>query len=196
MQDVCTLLIREASHVVSRTSSRRDLCQFFAAMGFTMGAEIGVWEGGFACQLYQAIPNLQLTCIDPWKEYAEYDDSKNNQERLDHAYDVAKARLEPLGAQILRMKSIEAARHIPDRSLDFVYIDGNHTRPYVLADLNDWTPKVRSGGIVAGHDYQDNPRKSFIQVKAAVDEFAASRGIRPLYVLAGDKSPSWFWVQP
>jgi hypothetical protein len=41
----------------------------------------------------------------------------------------------------------------PDRSLDFVYLDGDHRFGAVQADLACWTPKVRVGGILSGDDF-------------------------------------------
>lgn len=178
----------------SATAGRNDLARLMCGLGYVRGAEIGVWEGNFSKKLCQAIPGLRLLCIDPWTSYAGYHDAKNDWARLEQAYATAKARLGPFQCRILRMTSLDAAADVPDRSLDFVYIDGNHSRRFVLQDLEAWTPKVRVGGIVAGHDYTEDPRKTHIQVKAAVDAFTAKRGIRPVYILAADKSPSFFWT--
>jgi predicted O-methyltransferase YrrM len=40
-------------------------------------------------------------------------------------------------------------------SFDFVYIDARHDYASALEDIRDWWPKVRRGGILAGHDYVD-----------------------------------------
>jgi cephalosporin hydroxylase len=37
--------------------------------------------------------------------------------------------------------------------IDFLFIDGNHFSPYPLRDFEIYSPFVRSGGIVAFHDY-------------------------------------------
>lgn len=172
---------------------RKDLLQEFARRGYTTGAEIGVWQGRFSEQMCRAVPNLTLLCVDPWRQYDGYRDNKNHQERLDAAYAEAERRLQPFRCILFRMLSVVAAHDVADGSLDFVYLDGNHARSFVLDDLVAWTPKVRRGGIVAGHDYAESLRKPQIQVKAAVDAFTAERGISPVYVLAGDKSPSFYW---
>lgn len=51
--------------------------------------------------------------------------------------------------------SVVAAKLYEDNSLDFVFIDGDHRRENVLSDLNAWWPKVRPGGVLAGHDFDD-----------------------------------------
>lgn len=181
---------------VSRLTHRSDLGPLFASLGYTRGAEIGVWKGVYAQQLCESIPGLQLLCVDPYLAYDAYREQKNDQRRLDEAWAEAQARLAPYACTFLKMPSADAAITVKDRSLDFVYLDGNHLKPYVLQDLDLWTAKVRSGGIVAGHDYRLQQPKPFIQVKEAVDQFTAARQIRPVYLLTGDKSPSFFWLQP
>lgn len=66
---------------------------------------------------------------------------------------------------LIPMLSAHAARHFNDDSIDFVYIDGNHTQEAVQCDLTLYYPKVRRGGIIAGHDYTD----AYPGVKEAVD---------------------------
>lgn len=181
---------------VTTQCSRGDLCRLFAALGFTRGAEIGVWEGHFSEQLCATIPGLHLTCVDPWQPYAAYREKKNDPVRLEAAYRTTVTRLAPYHCVVARMISTAAAAKVPDRSLDFVYVDGNHEASHVRADLRAWTPKIRQGGILAGHDYRDNwaRPKPYIQVKAAVDAFTAERGIDPWFVFAREKSPSFLWV--
>lgn len=175
-------------------ASRDDLARLFATLGFTTGAEIGVWAGDYSKRLCERVPGLRLRCVDPWASYARYEDKKNDQARLEEAYRTACRQLAPFGCDIVREDSMSAARAVPNGSLDFVYIDGNHGREFVTQDLEAWVPKVRRGGIVAGHDYVTTHRKPWLQVKPAVDAFVRARRIAPVYVLLADKSPSFFWV--
>ncbi len=48
---------------------------------------------------------------------------------------------------------MDALEDFEDNSLDFVYIDGDHNFKHISEDIYEWTKKVRSGGIVSGHDY-------------------------------------------
>jgi predicted O-methyltransferase YrrM len=57
--------------------------------------------------------------------------------------------------EFIRTFSTEAANVIPNESLDFVYIDGNHQSEFVTKDLTAWWPKVRPGGLVIGDDCAD-----------------------------------------
>lgn len=178
-----------------RLPARRDdlprLCQ---ALGFVSGAEVGVWKGAYSEQFCQAMPGIAWLAVDPWAPYADYREKKNDADLIEAAYRTARARLNPYGCELKRMSSAAAASQVPDASLDVVYIDGNHEAPFVTADLEAWAPKVRPGGILAGHDYRVQPAKPFIQVKAAVDAYVAAHRLVPWFLFAGDKSPSFMWV--
>lgn len=176
--------------------TRQDLADLFALCRLKRGAEIGVERGLFSeeiCKAAAAINHpLHLLCVDAWTPYAGYREHVTA-EKLDGFYAETLDRLRPYNASIVRKFSVDAAQEVPDGWLDFVYIDGNHQREQVLADLAAWTQKVRPGGIVSGHDYG---RSSVGQVKEAVTEWTEAHGIAPWFVLTGDRSPSWFWVQP
>lgn len=111
------------------------------------GAEIGVERGIYTRVLLRA-PRVRLFMVDPWEAYPGYRDHVT-QEKLEGfmrtARDVTQE-FHPGRASIIRRYSVDAAKLQHDGSLDFVYIDGNHTLPHVIADLAAWIPKVRSRG--------------------------------------------------
>jgi cephalosporin hydroxylase len=49
-----------------------------------------------------------------------------------------------------------AADEFADGTVDLVFLDADHTYEGVKADLAAWFPKVKSGGILAGHDLCGN----------------------------------------
>jgi hypothetical protein len=175
--------------------NRIDLAAEFAARGYTYGAEIGVADGRFSLTLCQTIPNLRLVCIDPWMPYkgntrgGDYDQHERN-------YWLAREHLAPYSAALVRQRSIDAAPQFADGEFDFVYIDGNHDFDYVMLDLILWTPKVRKGGIVAGHDYYHFGQAGVIP---AVDAYCAAHGITPTILgevrkhSRDDDQPTWYW---
>lgn len=74
-------------------------------------------------------------------------------------------------AKVLKMPSVEAARQINDASMDFVFLDADHSEQGLRADIAAWIPKVKKGGWIGGHDYLNNhPEYDFSGVKRAVDE--------------------------
>jgi hypothetical protein len=56
-------------------------------------------------------------------------------------------------ASQLRVSSAVASQLMSWREFDMVYIDGNHLRHAVAADIMCWLPRVKVGGLIAGHDY-------------------------------------------
>lgn len=190
-------LYGDASPLVTPTMGRKGLAELFKLLGFKRGAEIGVLKGEYSEIICRANPGVELLCVDPWMAYADYDEPRKDQTRLNDAYREAGNRLRHFHCQLWRLTSLEAAKQVPDGSLDFIYIDANHQEPFISQDLEAWSRKVRPGGIVAGHDYFVTSDKPWVlDVKPAVEKFTAEHGIDPWYVLASEKAPSYFWVQP
>lgn len=162
------------------------------ACGCQRGAEVGVERGHYARILCETVPGLHLLAVDAWTAYPGYREHVS-QAKLDAFYIETVDRLAPYTGTIHRGFSVEVAATVADGSLDFVYLDANHVYAHVLADLAAWAPKVRPGGVVAGHDYG---RRSVGQVEDAVRDWTRDHHIAPWGVLMGDRSPSWFWVVP
>ena len=160
------------------------------------GAEIGVFAAEFSSRLLTVWRGRQLVSIDPWAAAAseEYIDVSNlDKAGFDLAYETSRTRLERFGdrSRIWRTTSAEAAARLPDGCLDFVYIDARHDEASVRQDIELWFPKVRPGGIIAGHDYVDGdlPEGSF-GVKKAVDSFFGTRRLR-VHVTGERSFPTW-----
>ena len=141
------------------------------------GAEIGVQCGVFSEVLLRNWRGKRLYCIDPWQAFPQddYRDVANVPQSLhDQYFARTQASLKPFGrrVRILRQLSHAAAPHFADGQLDFVYLDAQHHYEAVRADLLTWAPKVRPGGLLAGHDYLDGENAAGVfGVKSAVDEF-------------------------
>ena len=57
--------------------------------------------------------------------------------------------------RVVRCDGVRAASLFLHESLDFVFIDSDHSEPGMVEHLRVWTPKVKPGGILAGHDYSE-----------------------------------------
>ena len=172
--------------------SRIDLAHLFCEMGYKSGAEIGTARGAYAYSLARANPQATIYCIDPWKTYADYADI-TSQAIMDQNYRKACEQLKPFNnVKLMKEYSGSAAKLFNDNDLDFVYIDGNHETRYVLYDIHVWSRKVRSGGIISGHDYGENE-----DVTRAVDKYAKIFEIDPWFVIGSpSRAQSWYWVKP
>jgi len=160
---------------------RRRLIQIFGEKGLTEGAEIGVDRGRFSEFMFKFIPGLHLYCVDPWDLHY----------RGQSRYESSVARLDGYNTTFIRKTSLEALNEIPDESLDFVYIDGDHTFDWAMTDIIWWSKKVKFGGVVAGHDYY---RFRNAGVVGAVDVYTYQHGINQWFV-TDEKTPSWFWIR-
>lgn len=153
--------------------------------------------GEFSETILESWRGRHLISIDPWRtdvSDAYVDIANVGQDQHDSFFEQTRRRLSRFGARssIWRMTSIEAAERIPDASLDFVYVDARHDYESVLEDLAAWHPKVRPGGVFAGHDYIDGKFPAGIfGVRSAVDEFFAERGIRVYPTLLDTPWLSW-----
>jgi len=169
------------------TATRAALAEVFAEAGYKRGAEVGVRLGTYSALLCQCNPELQLLSIDPYIPYR-----RHTIESMNHTYEKAKANLAPYNATLIRKTSVEASKDVPNESLDFVYIDAMHEFDPVIEDIIHWVPKVRRGGIVAGHDYSYYYQGGVI---LAVQAYTRAHNINPWYTTSCDKLPSWLWVR-
>ena len=141
-------------------------------------AEIGVNRAETSKLFRTLFPGAHLYLIDPWQLTQEYLHSatpiSRKQKHYEKAFRLVQEQFQnDPQATILRMTSIEAIQHTPEQ-VDLVFIDANHEYGHVKQDILSWLPKVRPGGILAGHDY--DPRiPMFSGVKQAVDEIFGTK---------------------
>lgn len=118
---------------------RAQLAVLFKQLGYKIGVEVGVYKGEFSEVICKANPKVKLFCIDPYAQNPYY-------ERMEGAYREAKKRLVLYNANFIISYSATAVKKFADNSLDFVYLDGDHSLQAVTEDLACWYPKLRSGG--------------------------------------------------
>lgn len=164
------------------------------------GVEIGVQSGIFSEIILSTWRGERLYCIDCWEmqDKSIYVDTANTtNENHEIFFQQTKNRLQKFGerAFVIKEKSVVASSVFEDESLDFVYIDGNHKYEAVKDDLYSWYPKVKKGGVFAGHDYLDLfvENHTDFAVKKAVDEFAQKINTR--IETTKEEWPSWFFVK-
>jgi hypothetical protein len=136
--------------------NREDLPDLLNKLNLTnKGVELGSFKGNFAKNITSKWVG-KLYMIDVWRPLSdeEYDDISNHKNHID-AYSTAMNNIKGFEEKtfMLRMDGSEASKLFSDESLDFVYIDANHTYESVKQDIDDWYRKVKKGGLVMGHDY-------------------------------------------
>lgn len=134
-----------------------------------VGVEIGVDHGETTRYLLRHCKQLcHLYAVDPWIH-------------RDSRYEIVKQQLSRYdNCTLIRKTSHEAACEIPDE-LDFIFVDGNHSFKGVLSDLRDYVPKIKSGGLLTGHDWTC-VRSDFGVVQACEKYFLENENVfQPLY---------------
>lgn len=167
--------------------NRVELANYFRNNNFNLGAEVGVLGGKYSKILCEANPYLKLYCVDSWglgsNKYKKYYAKK---------YEEAKTRLADYNVTLIRKLSLDALGDFDNESLDFVYIDANHSFDYVMKDIIEWTRKVRIDGIVAGHDYINTNRAG---VKDAVDMYVKHHYYKLNITLEEDEFGLSWWFR-
>jgi predicted O-methyltransferase YrrM len=138
--------------------------------------EIGVWKGGSTSFMGVEIVNsgkkIKYDAIDSFEGSSEHGDVK------DWLYLEASKNLKPLTdigvVNLIKGYSLDVVSNYESESIDFCFIDGSHEYEDVKKDILAWLPKVRKGGILAGHDY-DEAWKGVIK---AVDELLGEENIK------------------
>jgi predicted O-methyltransferase YrrM len=126
-------------------SSIAGLRVFVADLGKPeLMVEIGSWIGESAVVLAGAA--VKLICVDPWEDYLGAKGSDVYAEFLRRTKTLS-------NITSIGLPSIAAAKQFDSGQLDAVYIDGLHDYDSVKQDIIIWRPKLKPGGVLAGHDY-------------------------------------------
>jgi len=129
----------------------------------SVGVEVGVWMGDFSKQIVRIVGPSMLHLVDPWSDAA----TMPNRIGWDGAAmaEYVRSSLPRFCTTIHAQPSVSAACKFDDLSLDWVYIDGDHSEAAVLRDLAAWFPKIKPHGVIMGDDYL------FLGVRSAVHTF-------------------------
>jgi len=191
-------LIKKAQDVEQKLFGMGNRCQhrdnFFPRLidefGFKIAAEIGVDAGVYSEILLNNSKLEKLYGIDIWQ----------NSEKMW----TTCQRLQPFidtGRVVLQQGlSEQVVSQYEDGSLDFCYIDGDHSLEGIYKDVRLWVKKVKIGGVLAGHDYKDgraSGTKDWFgnylrnKVKIVMDDFCPRYGYR-LHTIQSRVLNWWF----
>ena len=136
--------------------------------------EVGSWKGKSTAYLAVEIINsgkkISIDTVDTWKGSPNEECHVNDPYvKTDGLYSLFLSNIEKVSSVInpIRMASLDAAKLYDDNSIDIVFIDACHAYECVKEDIDAWYPKVKTGGVIAGHDYNHH---SFPGVIRAVNE--------------------------
>jgi len=125
--------------------TRQDLLSLLPKNGIV--AEIGVDKGDFSRMIMNTCSPKKLHLVDIWG------DARYNQEKRKGVENMFASQIESGQVQIDLGLSTDVVSQYDDAYFDWIYIDTDHSYKTTYAELNAYAPKVKSGGIIAGHDY-------------------------------------------
>jgi predicted O-methyltransferase YrrM len=134
------------------------LAKIINQRGYTRICELGVRGGRTLLHLLAACPKATVIGVDAWRYRPENEGIEGGETytELKMAALESKVRMRArrFGKRCVlhKMDTAEAAKLIPDDSLDLVFLDADHSEAGVLADIDDYLPKIRKGGVICGHD--------------------------------------------
>ncbi|MFA5394641.1 MAG: class I SAM-dependent methyltransferase [Methanogenium sp.] len=170
----------------------KELPTLFHDLGYEKGIEIGVLKGDFTFTLAQA--GQFIVGIDPWTQYKDYRDYEGKSFE-----DIEKQARDKVGhfpnVSLIKGFSEDVVDQFADGSQDWIFLDGNHSLPSVIQDLNLYIPKVKIGGMICGHDYKRFGGRNFMHVVDAVNAWTYCYHISPWFLLTNDSCPSFFWIR-
>lgn len=135
----------------------------------------------------------KLYAVDLWRNYEGYREHVSDTEYSEILED-AKKRLKGKNVEFLQMDSCLASHEIKNGTLDFIFIDGNHSYDACYRDLTCWYDKVKSGGVISGHDFFDRGER--FGVRSAVIDFCKANGVTEITEWTGDKTHSFHIIRP
>lgn len=163
-----------------------------------VGAELGVSRGALSRRLLTR-KDLHLIMVDTWgvyrPTYAASDDwhaERTTEEQASHrASAETLTRFAEDRRSIIAKDTLDAAKGITDGSLDFVFVDADHSYAGCMADIEAWAPKIKAGGLLCGHDFHA-PNFPKWGVEQAVSDYARMR--RLSFEVGADDT--WFMRMP
>lgn len=164
---------------------RDTLAEYFKGKG----VEIGTCWGRYARLIAQKNPDTHIYTIDPYKTmYEDEWTHRIGNKDLEKVRNKARKVLAPYkNCKMIRKSSMKALDYFDNGTLDFVYIDGSHHFDYVMSDIIFWGQKVKTGGIISGHNY------NIVDVKDAIETYCKAHFVKVLNITK-EKSHSW-WIE-
>ena len=183
--------------------NRKEFFQYFPKNG--IGVEIGVDAGGNAKNnLVPICKPSMLYLVDLWNllentpRNLEINHAKNQQQlskfKLDKLNKLKVSLRHHSNISFMVMSSNDASKQFQNNSLDWVYIDACHEYHDVLDDLRRWYPKLKSGGILSGDDY--NEIDAVLKgCKQAIDDFCLENNLT-IFMKSKEKTVDWAVIKP
>lgn len=173
---------------VVRQRDRFDMwADFVSKTNVRSIVEVGVWKGAFSRSVMERCEGIsEYHLVDPWRNLPLWNKPLNvDNAEFEAAYEETVRNVSRFRdiTKLWRGTSQEINGEFTDNSMDFIYIDGDHTLRGISIDLILWSAKVKHGFYIAGDDFcptiwQHDPRYEPTLVFPFAVHFAEAMGYR------------------
>ena len=122
--------------------------------------ELGTWRGRSLCSLADVLVEKSMKAVGIDTFMGTPSEVENGDYKEVHTQDVLKLftdDLDRLGirdrVQVIKGDTVSSATQFADNTFDLIFVDADHSYKCCKADITTWLPKLKKGGIIAGHDY-------------------------------------------
>lgn len=163
--------------------------------------EVGVEYGGYLDIYYPQFEEVaeKFYLVDLWQTVGNDDHFTKFEDRVEQGYSrVKKLYGKNPKIEMCKGSSLDRSKDFDDEFFDYIYIDADHTKEAVLEDLNAWYPKVKKGGIIAGHDTYCDPGNvsyEFFDVEGALSEFFTKEQQEQIYLTNEYAYKTWVYIK-
>lgn len=135
-------------------SDLNDMCSFIQKnYNVKNMIEIGSFQGESTTIFSNIFNNPTIFAVDIWDNYDNNENIVNNDnpKDIENNFDVITKDYSNIIK--IKMSSEKFSEFVADNSIDFIYIDGDHTYESVYNDIIKWKNKIKINGFIGGHDY-------------------------------------------
>jgi len=169
--------------------------------------EVGVETGAYLDIYYPQLESIteKFYLVDMWQyegneDFVDKYSGGNYNNELEKGYDRVKRLYgDNPKVQMCKGSSEDWAEKFEDGFFDYLYLDADHSKKSVLADLKSWYPKVKNGGIIAGHDVycdQNNAFREHFDVEGALAEFFTEEQQENIHLTNEYAYRTWIYLKP
>lgn len=145
-------------HLIKESSSRIELwSNFIEEKQCRDVAEIGVFKGDFASAILSNCSKIKsYYMLDPWRSLNDWNKPANSDdasfEKI-YAEALEKTNFVKQKRIILKGKTTDVIEELKENSIDFAYIDADHTLKGITIDLIKVWDKIKGDGYICGDDF-------------------------------------------
>jgi len=171
--------------------SGKDLPNIIKNLGEDIkGIEIGVCRAENIFYILENCNNVNLIeGIDPYSSFKDWNGFIFTEDIMNEFYKITLKNIEEYKEKVILHKksSREAFSLLKDDFYDYIFIDGEHTYEALSEDLKNYYSKIKTGGLVSGHDY------GLPGIKQAIENFLYTNKLN--INLNFCRNDVWYWVK-